>query len=52
MTPQLIRGWYAHEGTGLIWSKKQALLALKNPKSGKRLRIKGVLPKAPGGSNT
>ncbi len=48
MTPQLIRGWHAHEGTGLIWSKKQALLALKDHKSGKRVRIRGVLPNAPG----
>jgi hypothetical protein len=48
MTPQLIRGWHAHEETGLIWSKKQALLALKNHRSGKRVRIKGVLPHASG----
>jgi MoaA/NifB/PqqE/SkfB family radical SAM enzyme len=49
MDPQLLRGWHAHEGSSIIWSKKQALLALSNPGSRKRVRIVGTLPQAPGG---
>ena len=49
MNPQLLRGWHAHEGTGIIWSKKQALLALKNRNRGTRLRVAGVLPQGPDG---
>jgi MoaA/NifB/PqqE/SkfB family radical SAM enzyme len=47
MSPQLLRGWHAHEASGIIWSKKQAMLALKNPKSQKQVRIKGLLPPSP-----
>lgn len=49
MSPQLLRGWHAHEGTELIWSKKHALLALSNPKGSKRIRVTGTLPHAPNG---
>jgi MoaA/NifB/PqqE/SkfB family radical SAM enzyme len=49
MNPQLLRGWHAHEGTGIIWSKKQALLALANRHRGTRLRVTGVLPQGPDG---
>jgi MoaA/NifB/PqqE/SkfB family radical SAM enzyme len=52
MCPQLIRGWHAHEGTGAIWSRRQALLALKNSKSGTRLRIMGTLPPVARGGTT
>jgi hypothetical protein len=51
MSPQLLRGWHAHEGTGLIWSKKQALLALNDRNRGTRLRIAGVLPQGPDGQS-
>ena len=49
MSPQLLRGWHAHEGTGIIWSKRQALLALGNRNRGTRLRVAGVLPQGPDG---
>jgi MoaA/NifB/PqqE/SkfB family radical SAM enzyme len=49
MSPQLLRGWHAHEGSGLVWSKKQALLALGNPESGTSVRIVGILPHGPAG---
>jgi radical SAM protein with 4Fe4S-binding SPASM domain len=44
MTPQLLRGWHSHEGGPLIWSKKQALVALDNPLRRTRIRLAGVLP--------
>ncbi len=49
MSPQLIRGWHGHEGQGIVWSKRQALLALGNPHGGTSVRIVGVLPHGPGG---
>ena len=49
MSPQLLRGWHAHEGQGIVWSKKQALLALGNPHDGTRVRIAGILPRGPEG---
>ena len=49
MSPQLLRGWHAHEGTELIWSRRHALLALSNPKGSKRIRVAGTLPHAPNG---
>jgi MoaA/NifB/PqqE/SkfB family radical SAM enzyme len=52
MSPQFLRGWHAYESSGAIWSKKQALLALSNPRSYKRVRIVGTLPPGlPGGRN-
>ncbi len=47
MSPQLVRGWHAHEGQSIIWSKKEALLALGNPHTRTRVRIAGVLPHGP-----
>lgn len=44
LTPQLVRGWFAHEGTNTIWSKRQALLALRRQGPNGRVRLKGVLP--------
>jgi radical SAM protein with 4Fe4S-binding SPASM domain len=47
MTPQLLRGWHSHEGSTIIWSKKQALLALDNPQGKTKIFIAGVLPPEP-----
>jgi MoaA/NifB/PqqE/SkfB family radical SAM enzyme len=49
MSPQLLRGWHAHEGQRILWSRKQALLALGNPNRGTRVRIAGILPHGPAG---
>ncbi|MBZ5591765.1 MAG: radical SAM protein [Acidobacteriia bacterium] len=49
MSAQLLRGWHAHEGADLIWSRKHALLALSNPEGRKWIRVVGTLPHAPGG---
>jgi len=49
ISPQLLRGWHAHEGQGILWSRKQALLALSNPHGGTRVRIAGILPRGPEG---
>jgi MoaA/NifB/PqqE/SkfB family radical SAM enzyme len=49
MTPQLLRGWHGHDGSDLIWSKRNAVLALGNPGRKKRLRIVGALPPPPRG---
>lgn len=49
MSPQLLRGWHGHDGDGLIWSKKNALVALANPRRKQRIRIAGTLPHAPVG---
>ncbi len=49
MSPQLLRGWHGHDGGGIVWSRKQALVALGNPRRAKRLRIAGILPHTPGG---
>jgi MoaA/NifB/PqqE/SkfB family radical SAM enzyme len=49
MTPQLLRGWHSHEGQKVIWSKREALLAIDNPNRNRKLRISGVLPPAPEG---
>lgn len=51
MSPQLLRGWHAHEGNGIVWSKKQALLALSNPGGKTKIRIAGTLPAAPHAEN-
>ena len=47
MNPQLLRGWHNHDGDGIIWSKKRAMLLLANPRRKRRLRIAGMLPHAP-----
>jgi hypothetical protein len=46
MSPQLLPGWHGHDGGGIIWSKKNALVALANPLHAKCVRIAGVLPHA------
>ena len=50
MSPQLLRGWHSHEGGSLIWSKKQALAVLANPRRKRRVRIAGALPQAADGA--
>jgi MoaA/NifB/PqqE/SkfB family radical SAM enzyme len=46
-SPQLIRGWYLADRETMIWSKRESLLALRA--RGRRVRIVGILPRAPGG---
>jgi hypothetical protein len=47
MSSQFLRGWHGHEGSGVLWSMKQGLDVLRNPKSNHRVRIAGILPAAP-----
>ncbi len=44
MSPQLLRGWHPYDGSGSIWSKKNALLALGAPNGQRRVVISGTLP--------
>ena len=46
---QLLRGWYFGEGESVIWSKRESLLALKRIGQSNRIRISGLLPRAPKG---
>ncbi len=41
---QFVRGWYAHESSGVRWSRKEAVLALARPPGASRLRLEGMLP--------
>jgi hypothetical protein len=52
MSPQLLRGWHSHEGAGVIWSKKEALVVLANPERKKQIRIAGTLPQGEGAPNS
>ena len=53
MSPQLIRGWYNHEGKSPLWSKQGALVALAHRSGARRLRVAGILPHHPhNGLNT
>ncbi len=47
MRSQFLRGWHGHEGSGVLWSKKQGIVVLRNPQSNNRIRIAGILPAAP-----
>lgn len=47
-SPQLLRGWYLGERETVLWSKRESLLALRLPGRGRRVRIAGLLPRAPG----
>jgi MoaA/NifB/PqqE/SkfB family radical SAM enzyme len=49
MIPQLLRGWHPQDGEKVIWSMRQALLALDNPRGSMRIRIAGILPPGPDG---
>jgi hypothetical protein len=44
MSPQLLRGWHPDDGSGSIWSKKSALLALAATHGQRRVVISGTLP--------
>jgi len=48
-SPQLLRGWYSGEQESVIWSRRESLLELKAFKSAARVRIAGILPRAPEG---
>lgn len=48
MSPQLLRGWHNEVGDGIVWSKRQALAALANPRRARRVKLAGLLPFAPG----
>ena len=48
MSPQLLRGWHSDISDGIVWSKRQGLAALANPRRARRVKIAGVLPFAPG----
>jgi hypothetical protein len=41
---QLLYGWHAPDGTGLLWSKRRAAIELAWPWGARRLRIKGWMP--------
>ncbi len=45
-SPQLLRGWYAEENGGIVWSKKEAVAVLKNIPQASRIRIAGILPQS------
>ena len=47
--PQLLRGWYLADRETVIWSKRESLLVLRALGQGKRVRIIGILPRAPKG---
>ena len=49
MSPQLLRGWHAHEGAAAIWSRRESLLALRCGGNARKVRIAGVLPPGPDG---
>lgn len=49
MVPQLLRGWHSQDGESVIWSTRQAFVALDNPRSSRSLRIRGILPPASDG---
>jgi MoaA/NifB/PqqE/SkfB family radical SAM enzyme len=48
-SPQLLRGWHFGERETVIWSKRESLLALKNSRHAKWIRIAGLLSRAPKG---
>jgi radical SAM protein with 4Fe4S-binding SPASM domain len=49
-SPQLLRGWYLGAPESVFWSKRECLLALRAPWQDRRIRIVGILPRAPGGN--
>jgi MoaA/NifB/PqqE/SkfB family radical SAM enzyme len=50
MSTQLLRGWHAHEGTGLLWSRRNALAVLSNAGRFRHVAVEGILPHGPGGA--
>jgi MoaA/NifB/PqqE/SkfB family radical SAM enzyme len=50
MSAQLLRGWHDHEGTGLLWSRRNALAVLGNAGRFGHVAVEGILPHGPGGA--
>jgi len=50
MSAQLLRGWHAHEGTGLLWSRRNAMAVLSNAGGCGHVAVEGILPHGPGGA--
>ncbi len=50
MSAQLLRGWHGHEGTGLLWSRRNALAVLSNVGRLGHVAVEGILPHGPCGS--
>ena len=50
MSAQLLRGWHGHEGTGLLWSRRNALAVLSNAAHRGHVKVEGILPHGPGGA--
>ena len=50
MSAQLLRGWHGHEGTGLLWSRRNALAVLSNASRFGHVAVEGILPHGPGGA--
>ncbi len=49
MSSQLLRGWHAHEGGGLLWSRRDALAVLSNVGHCAHVAVEGILPPGLGG---
>ncbi len=49
MSAQLLRGWHGYEGTGLLWSRRNALAMLSNAGRFGHVAVEGILPHDPGG---
>jgi radical SAM protein with 4Fe4S-binding SPASM domain len=47
---QLARGWHGESDRFVVWSKREALLALPARAGGGRLRVQGILPPHPEGN--
>ena len=43
MSAQLLRGWHGHEGTGLLWSRRNAL-AVSSDAWRRACCVDGILP--------
>ncbi|HUP03862.1 MAG TPA: radical SAM protein [Bryobacteraceae bacterium] len=50
MSPQLLRGWYAHEGSSHLWTRRSALALLSNAGHSTHLALEGILPHGPVGA--
>ena len=50
MSAQLLRGWHGHEGTGLLWSRRNALAVLSNAGRFGHVAVEGILPHGPAGA--
>jgi MoaA/NifB/PqqE/SkfB family radical SAM enzyme len=50
-SPQFLRGWHAADGSGSLWSRREALVVLHKPPAGRTLRLQGILPGSGGGDD-